>query len=79
MVRGTWHNDLKFGSTIPANILFFDQQGRCYINEGTACIDYADTEELRQPNILAFTSEAHRVYTLFFTKNGVPNLEHDDF
>lgn len=76
---GKWNENIKFGSTIPANKFFFDAQGRCYIDQGTVCIDYADAEETKQPNILAFTSDAHRIYTLFFTKNGVPNLEYDDF
>ena len=76
---GKWTEVAKFGSNIPANKFFFDAQGRCYIDQGTVCIDYADAEETKQPNILAFISDAHRIYTLFFTKNGVPNLEYDDF
>lgn len=75
---GKWNEATKFGSTIPDNKFFFNQQGRCYINQGTVCIDYADAEEPKTPSTFAFTSKAHRIYTLFFTKNGT-NLEYDDF
>lgn len=79
MARGTWNDDLKFGSTIPGNTFFFDAQGRCYINEATGCIDYADAGEPEQPSTLAFTAKARRIYTLFFAEQGAPILEYDDF
>lgn len=82
---GKWNETTKMGSTILDNKFFFDAQGRCYINQGTVCIDYPELNEPdelaepKQPNILAFTSNANRIYTLFFGKNGAPGLEYDDF
>ena len=79
---GKWNEDIKFGSTIPGNKIYFDQQGHCHINQDTACIEYSDSEEpngLKQPSILAFTSNAKRIYTLSFDKNGKPDFGYDDF
>jgi len=73
IARGTWNDDLRFGSTLPQHRFFVTAEGLCYIDQSTACL-----ENERKISSFAFTSNARRIYTVDLAGNE-PRLDYDDF
>ena len=73
IARGTWSEGLKFGSPLPHH-RFFITDGRCYIDQFTACLD---SEQIISS--FSFTSDdAKRIYTLDLADREA-RLDYDDF
>jgi hypothetical protein len=79
--QGTWNTDTQFGSTIPNKRFFFTRGGRCYVNQSKICKDDIESETVpKESHTFTFTSlNANRIYTMFFDKDGKPNLVYDNF
>lgn len=65
---GAMHDGVTIGTNFPGSKFWFDKSGACWSASGSC-------EEFQ----MAITSDARRVYTVFFDEYGVPVLGSDDF